>query len=103
MGSFCTCVTKYIFPAQDEDAACECPMLTMKMESLDNFSVVYWSGDESNHDMSIETYKEGRTKTRQLGKILIMIHACMPFHSKMEANEHIFMLQNDTLCLDTYD
>ena len=45
---------------EDDDAACERPVLTMRMESLDNFSVVYWSGDEANHDMSIETYKEGR-------------------------------------------
>ena len=45
---------------EDDDAACGRPMLIMKMESLDNFSVIYWSGDEANHDMSIETYKEGR-------------------------------------------
>ena len=45
---------------EDDDAACERPMLIMKMQSRDNFSVIYWSGDESNHDMSIETYKEGR-------------------------------------------
>ena len=47
---------------EDDDAACERPMLIMKMQSRDNFSVIYWSGDESNHDMSIETYKEGRTR-----------------------------------------
>ena len=47
---------------EDDDAACERPVLTMRMESLDNFSVVYWSGDEANHDMSIETYKEGRIR-----------------------------------------
>ena len=54
------------------DAACERPMLTMKMQSLDELSVVYWSGEESNHDMSIETYKEGRAKTHRSGKILII-------------------------------
>ena len=53
---------------EDDDAACERPMLVMKMESLDNFSVIYWSGDEANHDMSIETYKEGRILTRYINK-----------------------------------
>ena len=62
--------TSYVIPSsllrmtsfEDDDAACERPVLTMRMESLDNFSVVYWSGDEANHDMSIETYKEGRIR-----------------------------------------
>ena len=66
-------VTKFIFPAQDEDAAYERPMLTMKMESLDKFKfpVVYWTGDESN--ISIETYKynEGRIKTVQSRKTFL--------------------------------
>ena len=38
------------------------PILTMKMETLENFSIVYWSGDDTaaaDDDMSIETFKAG--------------------------------------------
>jgi hypothetical protein len=37
-------------------------MLTMKMGSIDNFTVVYWSGEEATKEMTLETYKDGMTK-----------------------------------------
>jgi hypothetical protein len=45
-----------------EDDEDENPMLTMKMGSIDNFTVVYWSGEEATKEMTLETYKDGMTK-----------------------------------------
>jgi hypothetical protein len=42
-----------------EDDEDENPMLTMKMGSIDNFTVVYWSGEEATKEMTLETYKDG--------------------------------------------
>ncbi len=39
----------------------ETPILVLRMESLEDFTVVYWSGDESNPEKTLETHKGGKT------------------------------------------
>jgi hypothetical protein len=35
------------------------PILKIKMELLEDFSVICWSGEEGNPEISLETYKAG--------------------------------------------
>eukprot|EP00095_Tigriopus_kingsejongensis_P001882 maker-scaffold70_size417918-snap-gene-3.18 protein:Tk01882 transcript:maker-scaffold70_size417918-snap-gene-3.18-mRNA-1 annotation:"leucine-rich repeat and wd repeat-containing protein kiaa1239-like" len=44
---------------QNKQVLKDIPILKMKMDSLDNFSVLYWSGEEGNLEMTVETYKQG--------------------------------------------
>ena len=42
----------------------ETPILVLRMETLEDYSLVYWSGDESSPEMTLETHKAGKMGRR---------------------------------------